>query len=174
MGKRILISAGGTGGHLYPAQALGEQLAAQDPPCDILFAAGGLNASRYFNRDRFPFQEVSCSPLLVKNPVRAMAGLKNLVKGTRESIRMIERFKPDVVVGFGSYYTTPILIAAKWMKIPIIVHEANSIPGKANKWMASFCRCSRFELSFCSFLFQTADCGSGPSLTRWLFLWISL
>lgn len=136
--KRVLIAAGGTGGHLYPAQALAQQLKMQPVPCDVLFVAGGLSGSRYFDRAQFSFNDVVCSPLLSRNPLKAFAGLKNLVKGTRQSIAILKKFKPDVVVGFGSYYTVPTLLAARWLKVPIILHEANSIPGKANQWLAAF------------------------------------
>lgn len=136
--KRVLITAGGTGGHLYPAQALAQQLKKGSKPCEVLFMAGGLNSSRYFDRGQFSFQEIACSPLISSNPVKTLKGLKNLVKGTCQSVAHLKEFKPDIVVGFGSYYTTAPLLAARWLKIPIILHEANSIPGKANQWLASF------------------------------------
>ena len=134
--KRILISAGGTGGHLYPAQALAQQLMKQSIPLDVLFVAGGLGTNRYFDRNCFSFQEIVCSPLLSRDPRKCFKGAIHLCKGFRQSIAILKNYQPDVVVGFGSYYTVPILLAAKWLKIPIILHEANSIPGKANKWLA--------------------------------------
>ena len=136
--KKVVITAGGTGGHLYPAQALAQQLKKLSPSREVLFVAGGLLTSRFFNRDQFNFEEVACSPLLSRNPLKVLKGLKNLVRGTSQTVAILKRFKPDVVVGFGSFYTAPILLAAKWLKIPIILHEANSVPGKANQWLASF------------------------------------
>lgn len=136
--KRVLITAGGTGGHLYPAQALAQQLRTGNKPCEVLFVAGGLNSSRYFDRGQFPFQEIACSLLISSNPLKALKGLKNLVNGACQSVAILKEFKPDVLVGFGSYYTAAPLLAARWLKIPIILHEANSIPGKANQWLASF------------------------------------
>lgn len=134
--KKILITAGGTGGHLYPAQALAEKLLKDPSAADVLFVAGGLGKSRYFDRSRFSFQEVACSPLLSRNPFRCAKGFKDLVQGARESIKILKAYRADVVVGFGSYYTIPILIAARWLQIPIILHEANSIPGRANRWLS--------------------------------------
>lgn len=133
---RILISAGGTGGHLYPAQALAQDFKAKNPLNQILFIGGGLASSRYFDRTAFPFKEVPCSPLLLKNPLKFSKGIYQLYKGTKESFSIIQEFRPDVVVGFGSYYTVSTLLAAKLLKIPIVLHEANSIPGKANQWLA--------------------------------------
>lgn len=136
--KRILITTGGTGGHTYPAQALAEQLTQALPFADILFVGGGLSTNRYFDRASFSFKEVPCGPLISKNPFKLLKGGVSLVKGVKQSLSIIKDFKPDLVVGFGSYYTVPILVAAKLSKVPFILHEANSIPGKANKWFAPF------------------------------------
>jgi UDP-N-acetylglucosamine--N-acetylmuramyl-(pentapeptide) pyrophosphoryl-undecaprenol N-acetylglucosamine transferase len=139
--KRIVITAGGTGGHLYPAQALAQQLMQQSAASHILFVAGGLGANRYFDRHRFPFHEIACCPLLSRNPLKSIKGMSTLFKGFNQSIAILKEYRPDVVVGFGSYYTVPILLAARWLKIPIVLHEANSIPGRANKWLAPLATC---------------------------------
>jgi len=134
--KRVLITAGGTGGHLYPAQALAQELINQESSSDVLFVAGGLKKNPYFDHERFPFQEISSSPLLSRNPLNCFKGMKNLIKRLTQSVSIVKSYRPDVIVGFGSYYTVPILIAARSMRVPIILHEANSIPGRANKWLA--------------------------------------
>lgn len=139
--KRVLITAGGTGGHLYPAQALAQQLKKNSPSSEILFVAGGLKKNRYFDDQHFSYQEISTSPLLSHNLLKCFKGIKDLAKGFNQSINILKKYHPDVVVGFGSYYTIPILLAAKWLKIPIILHEANSIPGKANKWLSPLATC---------------------------------
>lgn len=161
--KRVVITAGGTGGHLYPAQALAQQLRKQSnvPAPDVLFMAGGLNTNRYFDRGNFPFQEVACSPLLSRNPFKSLKGISHLFKGLQQSITILKKYQPDVVVGFGSYYTVPILLAAKWLKIPIILHEANSIPGKANKWLASLATCVglHFPMTASFFKGKTVEVG---------------
>lgn len=63
--QRVLITAGGTGGHVYPAQALAEQLTKHEASIECLFMAGGLSHNRYFDRSRFSFHEVACSPLFL-------------------------------------------------------------------------------------------------------------
>jgi len=135
--KRILITAGGTGGHLYPAQALATQLSKTPHSPDILFAAGGLATSQFFDRSLFSFKEIHCGTLS-KNPIKFLRNSLKIFKGVRQSLKLIREFKPDVVVGFGSYYTVPILLASKICKVPFILHEANSVPGKANKWFAPY------------------------------------
>lgn len=160
-GKRILITAGGTGGHLFPAQGLAEELMKEPSVSKVLFAAGGLDKCAYFDRARFSFQEVACSPLCFRNPLKAMKGAVNLFKGFRESRAILDHFRPDVVVGFGSYYTVPILLAAIWLKIPFILHEANSVPGKANQWLSSFASCValHFPLAASYFKNKTVEVG---------------
>ena len=132
----VVITAGGTGGHLYPAQALAEQFTQQPMPHDVLFVAGGLRTNRNFDRTRFSFQEITCSPFVSRHPLKSLKGMQNLCRGIDESVAILRQFKPDVVVGFGSFYTVSAVLAARWLKIPIILHEANSIPGKANQWLS--------------------------------------
>lgn len=130
--KKVLITTGGTGGHVYPAQGLADQLKKQNPQVEILFIGGGLSTNRYFERDKVSFQEVSCSP------IKRGGGIFKIAKGAYQSYQIIKAFQPDIVVGFGSYYTVPTLVAAKVAGIPIILHEANSVPGKVNKLFAPF------------------------------------
>lgn len=138
MSKKILIAAGGTGGHIYPAQGFAEQLLQLKNPPEILFVAGGLAKNRYFDRSKFPYQEITSSPIISKNPLKLVRGFYKLVKGTLEAVKIIRKFNPQVVVAFGSFYTVPVVLAAMLLKIPYILHEANSIPGKANKWLAPY------------------------------------
>lgn len=138
MRRRILITAGGTGGHVFPAQGLAQQLSKQQPNTEILFVAGGLASNRYFDRSSFSFKEVACSPLVSSSLLKSVKGCINLVRGFYQSLHILKDYQPHVVVGFGSYYTIPILLAARWLKIPFILHEANSVPGKANKWFAPY------------------------------------
>ena len=137
MKKRLVILAGGTGGHLYPAQALAEQIQEHYPQVEILFVGGGLQSNRCFDSTRFAFSEISVTPFFSKNPFKLLKGGINLLKSIKESFSLFKKFKPDVVVGFGSYHTVPSLIVGKWMQIPLVLHEANSIPGKANRWLGS-------------------------------------
>lgn len=135
--KRVLITAGGTGGHLYPAQALAQQLIKTEHSPDILFAAGGLATNRFFDRSSFLFREISCSTLS-KNPFKFLKNSLRILNGVRQSLKIIRQYKPDIVVGFGSFYTIPVLIASKIYNIPFVLHEANSVPGKANRWFAPY------------------------------------
>lgn len=135
MKKRVLITVGGTGGHVYPAMALAKQL--QNSETDILFVGGGLSSNRYFESSAFQYRQVDCGTLR-RNPIACLQGMQKIVQGLYQSTRIIKEFRPDIVVGFGSYYTLPILLAAKLQHIPIVLHEANRIPGKVNRLLSKY------------------------------------
>lgn len=135
--KRILICAGGTGGHIFPAIALAEKLGTNRPDIDFCFIGGRLETNRFFPKTEYPFYSISCSSLSFSKPWQLpLAGL-HILKGLKQSRTMIKEYQPDLIVAFGSYYTFPTLLAARMAKIPYILHESNRIPGKVNRLMAS-------------------------------------
>lgn len=133
---RILITSGGTGGHIFPAIALAETLR-NEHNCSIMFVGGKLSKNPYFEKENFPYQEIECAEVNFSLKTLFRSPLK-IAKGVREALWVLNQFKPDLVVGFGSYYTLPVLIATKMLGIPLILHEANSIPGKVNRLFAPF------------------------------------
>ncbi len=132
--KRILITAGGTGGHIYPAVGLAKQL----EECDILFAGGKLSTNKFFSNSGYNFKEVSCANLPFSRPWKLPLNLFKIAKGVYQSLSVIRQYNPSVVVGFGSFYTLPILIAAKLKGIPIVLHEQNRPLGKVNRYLAPY------------------------------------
>ena len=136
MGKKVLISTGGTGGHVYPAIALAEQLKAELPDCEVLFIGGNLGSNRYFDKETYDHHTVACGAFIKKSPKAVALACFNIIKGVLQSFCTIRTFKPDLIVGFGSYFSFPPLIAAKLVGLPIILHEANSIPGKVIRFLA--------------------------------------
>ncbi len=125
--KRIILSAGGTGGHLFPAQEAARKLSEW---ADILFVGGNLSKSAFFAKDGFAFEEIPVAPLQWKRPA---ASLYTLARGFMRSRAILKRFKPDLVIGFGSFYTFPLLAAAALQNLPILLHEQNSLPGVVNR-----------------------------------------
>lgn len=148
--KRILITSGGTGGHVFPAQAIADELVDLYPDCEIFFVAGGLKSNRFFQKSSYRYQEVPCGRL-VKNPVKFIKHAINIAKGVWKSYQAIRKFSPDVVVGFGSYYTFPTLIAARLASTPIILHEANSFPGKINRLFSPLAHVTALHFTEASF-----------------------
>ncbi len=127
--KTIVIAAGGTGGHLYPAQALAKQLI-ETSSYRVLFVSHGLTKNPYFDRENFEFCDISSATFFGSNPIRAALSLS---KGIAESYKTIHKVRPDLVVGFGSYHSFPILSAARLKKLPYILFESNAIPGKVTR-----------------------------------------
>jgi UDP-N-acetylglucosamine--N-acetylmuramyl-(pentapeptide) pyrophosphoryl-undecaprenol N-acetylglucosamine transferase len=133
---KILIAAGGSGGHLLPAQQLAHELKNQ---ADVLFAGHKLDASPFFDRKRFSYQSISAAPIRF-----SLRGVMRFVffamRGIFQSVRLIVRYRPDVVVGFGSFHTFPVLAAAWLTRRKIVLFEANCLLGKVNRLFAGNAR----------------------------------
>lgn len=131
----ILLAAGGTGGHLFPAEALAHELKAMGYSVHLVTDS---RAERYAGK--FPADEVHVVPSATigsKNPVSVVKSLWTLWAGMRAARKLIARLKPKAVVGFGGYPTVPPLLAATGMGVPSIIHEQNAVMGRANKALAS-------------------------------------
>ncbi len=137
--KTIFLAAGGTGGHLFPAQQLGGVL---DGDLDVIFIGHGLSKTSFFDQHLHRFEEVNAAPL-------GKSFLIETWKGFWKSIRLIHRGKPSVVVGFGSYHTFPVLLAALVLRKKIVLFEANQRLGKVNRLFAPFASsiCTQFNIS---------------------------
>lgn len=137
MPSRIVIAAGGTGGHLFPAQSLAFDLRSRMPDVELLFLAKGLQDNPRFNRDAFTCVDIASSAV-TSNPRVLLKAFWMLPKGIFQAMKQLKRFSPDMVVGFGSFHTFPVLAAAYLLGIPIVLHEANRIPGKVNRLFSRF------------------------------------
>lgn len=133
---KIWISAGGTGGHLFPAIALAEELRARAPQCELLFLGGGLTTNRYFDRELYPYAEIACGGLGGKNPLALVRSSYRIWSGIRQSRQLLSAQTPDLVVGFGSFYGFPPLVAAAWGRIPLVLFAADRLPGRVIRLMA--------------------------------------
>ncbi|MGO4571157.1 undecaprenyldiphospho-muramoylpentapeptide beta-N-acetylglucosaminyltransferase [Microvirga sp. 2TAF3] len=133
-GPLILLTAGGTGGHLFPAEALANALKASGARVAL---ATDKRANAYAGS--FPADEIveipSATPSGRSIPQMAKAALL-LARGALKAIPAIRRMKPAVVVGFGGYPTVPPVIAASLLGVPTVIHEANGIMGRANRLLA--------------------------------------
>jgi UDP-N-acetylglucosamine--N-acetylmuramyl-(pentapeptide) pyrophosphoryl-undecaprenol N-acetylglucosamine transferase len=130
----ILLAAGGTGGHLFPAEALAHELIARGH--EVHLATDG-RAARYAGA--FPaaaIHEIASATIGSKNPVALARAFWTIWRGAREAGRVIGEIKPKVVVGFGGYPTLPPLWAAARRGVPTIIHEQNAVMGRANKALA--------------------------------------
>ncbi len=138
MSKKILISVGGTGGHIYPAVALAQELAAKDPSIETLFIGGRLAGNAWFQSTQRPFYSISCSPFARKNPFKLFSSLTLNLVGLYESLKVIRQFRPDLIIGFGSYHSLPTMTAAQLCQIPVVLFASDTHPGKVIRLFSRF------------------------------------
>lgn len=135
MNGPIVLSAGGTGGHLFPAEALAHELAARGKSVHLVTDE---RASRFASA--FPAEKthvVSSATIAGKNPAALLRTLATLWHGRRQAMALLREIGPDAVVGFGGYPTVPPLSAARALGIPTVIHEQNAVMGRANRMLAS-------------------------------------
>lgn len=136
MSRKILIASGGTGGHIFPAVTLAETLKEKLPDLNICLAGHGLDNNPFLKNTSFSLHTYSASPLSLSNPLKTLfQGLK-ITSGVLECLWFLQQNPFDLLVSFGSYHTFPLLIAAHLKQVPFILHEANAIPGRVNRWMS--------------------------------------
>ncbi|MGE8104426.1 undecaprenyldiphospho-muramoylpentapeptide beta-N-acetylglucosaminyltransferase [Allorhizobium sp. NPDC080224] len=131
----VLLAAGGTGGHLFPAEALAHELKARGFSVHLVT---DRRAERY--AASFPADEihtVSSATIGSKTPVAVVKAFLSLWRGYREARALVSRLMPKAVIGFGGYPTVPPLFAAAGLGVPTAVHEQNAVMGRANKLLAS-------------------------------------
>jgi UDP-N-acetylglucosamine--N-acetylmuramyl-(pentapeptide) pyrophosphoryl-undecaprenol N-acetylglucosamine transferase len=130
----VLLAAGGTGGHLFPAEALAHALKARGVAVELVTDERAL---RY--GDTFPARAMHTIPAGTPrggSMIDRGVALARLALGVVVALRHIRRLKPSVVVGFGGYPTVPPLLAASLLGVPTLLHEANGVMGKANRFLA--------------------------------------
>ena len=130
----VLLAAGGTGGHLFPAEALAAALGRRGIVVDL---ATDDRAERY--GAKFPARHVhviASATVRGRNPVALAQTAAMLGIGTVQALRLLSRIKPSAVIGFGGYPTVPPVLAATLRRIPTLIHEQNAVMGRANRLLA--------------------------------------
>lgn len=131
----ILLAAGGTGGHLFPAEALAHELIARGWTVHL---ATDDRAERYAGN--FPasaIHPIASATIGAKNPLALLRAFWTIWRGVRQASAVIRRIQPAAVVGFGGYPTLPPVYAATRRKVPTLIHEQNAVMGRANKALAA-------------------------------------
>jgi UDP-N-acetylglucosamine--N-acetylmuramyl-(pentapeptide) pyrophosphoryl-undecaprenol N-acetylglucosamine transferase len=129
-----VIAAGGTGGHIFPGIALAREILARRPGARVVFAgtASGLEA-RLVPAAGFELVAVEARGFAGKSPIERVGALLALPRGIRDARRLLSRLRPRAVAGVGGYVSVPVILAAKTLRIPTLVHESNAQPGIANR-----------------------------------------
>lgn len=136
---RVIITAGGTGGHIYPALAIIKKINELDKNSAILY----IGTHNRMEKDIIPkagyqYEEIEIygfSKTLIK---RNFQNIKLIIKAKKKCLKIMKEFKPDIVVGVGGYVTFPVIMAAQKLKIKTFIHEQNSIPGKSNRLLSKY------------------------------------
>jgi UDP-N-acetylglucosamine--N-acetylmuramyl-(pentapeptide) pyrophosphoryl-undecaprenol N-acetylglucosamine transferase len=139
MPMRVLIAAGGTGGHIYPGIAVAKELLRRDPEAVVRFVgtARGLE-TRLVPRAGFELSLIESAGLKNVGALGKLKGLLLLPKSFLAARRLIGEFRPDVVVGAGGYVSGPVLLTAALTGIRTLVMESNALPGFTNRQLARF------------------------------------
>lgn len=136
---RVVLSGGGTGGHIYPAVAIVRQCEEDEPGSKFLYIGGtrGLE-SKLIPQENIPFKSLDITGFRRSLSMDNLKTMVRFLKGVRTSKRFLLDFKPDVVVGTGGYVCGPVVYAAAKLGIPSIIHEQNAIPGLTNTFLSRY------------------------------------
>jgi UDP-N-acetylglucosamine--N-acetylmuramyl-(pentapeptide) pyrophosphoryl-undecaprenol N-acetylglucosamine transferase len=138
--RKIIISGGGTGGHLYPALAVGEKLRERDPSIEIYF----VGSSRLLEKSIMERYKANFIPLKIEGlkgkGLKTLKSLALLPYGFLKSIYVLFHIRPALVIGVGGYSSGPIVLLASWLRIPTLIMEQNLKPGLTNRLLLPWVR----------------------------------
>ncbi len=138
---RLLLAGGGTGGHLFPAVALAQLLLKQDAAAAVQFVGTeqGLEATM-LPKLGLPLATVDMAGVVGRSWAGKLAMIPRLLRSISQARKILRGFAPDLVIGVGGYASVPVLLAAKLLSIPYLIHEQNAIPGLSNKLLGRWAR----------------------------------
>ncbi|MCL1980289.1 MAG: undecaprenyldiphospho-muramoylpentapeptide beta-N-acetylglucosaminyltransferase [Proteobacteria bacterium] len=131
---RLIVAGGGTGGHLFPGIAVAEEMRERAPESQVLF----IGTSRLLDQQAlvglgFELAALKCGGVKGLGWADRLRSLGMMPIAVATAVKMMRRFRPDLVFGVGGYVTGPVLLAAKLLRVPIAIHEQNSVPGMTNR-----------------------------------------
>ncbi|GGH74521.1 UDP-N-acetylglucosamine--N-acetylmuramyl-(pentapeptide) pyrophosphoryl-undecaprenol N-acetylglucosamine transferase [Pullulanibacillus pueri] len=136
---RVIVSGGGTGGHIYPAIALVHEIQRQEPDSAFMYIGtkNGLEKD-IVEREHLPFHALDITGFRRKISIENVKTVMRFLKGVSKSKSLIHKFAPDVVIGTGGYVCGPVVYAAAKLHVPTVIHEQNSVPGLTNKFLSKY------------------------------------
>ncbi|KKB39258.1 undecaprenyldiphospho-muramoylpentapeptide beta-N-acetylglucosaminyltransferase [Bacillus thermotolerans] len=136
---KIVVSGGGTGGHIYPALALIRTIKEKHPDTSFLYIGTekGLE-SDLVRREKIPFRSIEITGFKRSISMENVKTVTRFLKGVRRCKKLLKEFKPDAVIGTGGYVCGPVVYAAAKLGIPTVIHEQNSVPGLTNKFLSRY------------------------------------
>ncbi len=135
---KVIVTAGGTGGHIYPALAIIDKLSSEEKDLEVLY----IGTHNRMEKELIPAKGINYEELEIYGLSKTMIfrNIKNLFlisKAYKKCLKLINDFKPDIVIGTGGYVTYPVFKAAKKLGVKTFLHEQNSLPGKTNRILAN-------------------------------------
>jgi UDP-N-acetylglucosamine--N-acetylmuramyl-(pentapeptide) pyrophosphoryl-undecaprenol N-acetylglucosamine transferase len=136
---RVIISAGGTGGHIYPAVAIINKIKKEEPNSEFLY----IGTHNRMEKDLIPSLNIPYEPIEITGLERKLTlnnfkTLTRFLKARKKCLQIIKEFNPDVVIGAGGYVTAPVIWAAKKLGHKTFIHEQNSVVGLSNKYLTKY------------------------------------
>lgn len=136
---KVLFTCGGTGGHIYPAIAIADKIKRRHPEAQILFVGTETGMERTLVPDAgYAIEQIAASGLDRRHPLNNIRTLRNILRGSAQIRKILDRFRPDRVIGTGGYVTGPVIREAAKRGIPTYIHEQNAVPGMANRLLERY------------------------------------
>lgn len=144
---RVIISAGGTGGHIYPALAIINKIKEKEPNSEFLYIGTHNRMEKdIVPKHGIPFETIEIYGFNRKKLHKNIKTINCFMKAIKKCKKLIKEFNPDIVIGVGGYVTGPVIYSAKKLGYKTFIHEQNSIPGKANMFLSKYA--DRIGVSF--------------------------
>ncbi|NCA93163.1 undecaprenyldiphospho-muramoylpentapeptide beta-N-acetylglucosaminyltransferase, partial [bacterium] len=136
---RVIMTGGGTGGHIYPAIAIADKIKRKNPQAEILF----VGTEKGMEKDLVPksgyeIRFITVSGFNRKNIIKSFKTILDAIKGSKEAKSILMDFKPDIVIGTGGYVCGPLVREAHKQGIRTFIHEQNAMPGITNKILEAY------------------------------------
>ena len=136
---RVIISAGGTGGHIFPALAIIDKIKKEEPKSEFLY----IGTHNRMEKDlipemNIPYKSIEVTGFKRKLTLENLKTLSNFLKARKQCLKIIKEFNPDIVIGTGGYVTAPVIWAAKKLGHKTFIHEQNSVVGLSNKFLIKY------------------------------------
>lgn len=166
---RIVLTGGVTGGHIYPAIAIGDKFKAEIPDSEIIYIASGNTLEKEIIPGAgYELFEVQSEPFYRNNIFRMAGTVSKTLKGRKEALKILREFNPDVIVSTGSFVSAPVVLAGAALKTKIYLHEQNGFPGISNRFLARYASkvFLGFESAWTHFKDQTKLVYSGNPVRR--------
>lgn len=144
---KVLVTGGGTGGHIYPALAIIEEIKRQVPSAEFLYVGTRTGLEHEIVvKAGIPFEIIEVKGFNSTNPIKRLGTVKKATGALSDSLKIIKRYQPDMVIGTGGYVAGPVVLAASLSGKKTAIHEQNVFPGKTNKILSRFA--DRIYLSY--------------------------